>query len=145
MTALVVDASVWVAAADPVDPFSTHSRAFLAAAAARGQPLAVPSLARIELACALARRLQDTHAARRLSDGMVRSPLVREHALDAALVDVAVTSGTAARLRAADAVYLALAEKLRARVVTWDAELIRRGNAMTPEAWLARHPAIPEE
>lgn len=137
MTALVVDASVWVAAADATDPFSAPSRAFLAAAAAQARPLSIPALARVEVACALARRLRDAAAARRLSEGMVRSPLVREHALDAALIDEAVTAGTDALLRGADAVYHALAQQLDAVVVTWDAELIKRGNAITPQAWLA--------
>jgi len=138
VTALVVDASVWVAAADATDPFSAPSRAFLAAAATHAQPLAIPALARVEVACALARRLRDAAAARRLSEGMVRSPLVREHALDAALIDKAVTAGTDALLRGADAVYHALAQHLGAVVVTWDGEVIQRGNAITPQAWLGQ-------
>jgi predicted nucleic acid-binding protein len=137
VTALVIDASVWVAAADATDPFCAASRQFLEAVAARGLPVALPALARLEVACALARRLRDAPAARHIADGMVRSPLVSEHALDAALIDSAVAAGTDAFLRAADAVYLALARNLGAAVVTWDGELIRRADATTPEAWLA--------
>lgn len=137
MTALVIDASVWVAAADATDPFSAASRRFLEAVVARGLPVALPALARLEVACALARRLRDAPAARRIADGMVGSPLVSEHVLDAALIDDAATAGTDAFLRAADAVYLALARRLGAAVVTWDGELIRRADATTPEAWIA--------
>ena len=138
MTALVVDASVWVAAADATDPLSAASRRFLEAVAVQALPVALPVLARIEVACALARRLRDAPGARRIADGMVRSPFVREHMLDARMIDCTVAAGTDAFLRAADAVYLALARRLDAVVVTWDAELIRRAGALTPEVWLAR-------
>lgn len=137
MTALVIDASVWVAAADATDLFSDASRRFLEAIAAQALPVALPALARIEVACALARRLRDAPAARRIADGMVRAPFVTEHTMDAALIDSAVAAGTDAFLRAADAVYLALARRLDAAIVTWDGELIRRAGALTPEAWLA--------
>jgi predicted nucleic acid-binding protein len=59
MTVLVIDASVWAAAADATDPFSDASRRFLEAVAAAPLPIALPALARIEVACALARRLRD--------------------------------------------------------------------------------------
>jgi predicted nucleic acid-binding protein len=137
VTALVVDASVWVAAADATDPFSEPSRRFLETLAAEALPIALPALARIEVACALARRLRDAPAARRIADRMVRSPLVSEHVLDVVLVDAAVTAGTGAFLRAADAIYLALARSLGAAVVTWDGELIQRAGALTPADWLA--------
>jgi len=137
LTALVIDASVWISAADATDPFSGRSRRFLEAVAVGALPVALPVLARIEVACALARRLRDAQAAHHIANGIVRSPLVIEHPLDAALVDNAIAAGTDAFLRAADAVYLALARSLGAAMVTWDGELIRRGDAVTPEVWLA--------
>lgn len=100
MTPLVVDASVWIAAADATDPFSAVSREFLEAAVVHGLAVALPTLARLEVACALARRLRDAPAARRIADGIVRSPLVTEHALDAVLVDGAVAAGTNAQAEA---------------------------------------------
>lgn len=139
MNLLVVDASVWVGAADASDPSSADSRAFLAAIAARQSPVALPSIARIEVACALARRLRDAHAAQRLADQLLASPLVRERALDADAVRKAITTGTHAYLRAADAIYAALAEQLGATLVAWDEELVQRAGALTPRAWLDRH------
>lgn len=99
--------------------------------------MALPVLARIEVACALARRLRDAPAARRIADGLVGSPLVTEHALDAALANDAVARGTDACVRAADAVYLALARSLGAPRVAWDRELIERAGAVTPGDWIA--------
>jgi predicted nucleic acid-binding protein len=134
VTELVIDASVWIAAADVTDPFNDASRRLLEAIAGEALSGALPAAARIEVACALARRLRDAPTARRIADGMVRAPFVTEHTMDAALIDSAVAAGTDARLHAAGAVYLALARRLDAAVVTWDGELIRHAGALTPEA-----------
>ena len=55
MRTLVIDASVWVSAADATDELSEVSRTFLAGVVARQLPIALPESARIEIACALAR------------------------------------------------------------------------------------------
>jgi predicted nucleic acid-binding protein len=137
---LVVDASVWVGAADASDPSSMDSRAFLSAIAARQTPIALPSIARIEVACALARRLRDTSAAQRLADALLASPMVRERPLDADTVRRAVTLGTRTFLRGADAIYAALTAQLGATLVAWDDELVQRAGAVTPTTWLATNP-----
>lgn len=137
MSVLVVDASVWVSAADASDPSSPESRTFLAAVATRRVPIALPTFARIEVACALARRLRDGAAARHLADTLIGSPLVREHALDADRVQAALVVGTQSFLRGVDAVYAALADQLGAPLVTWDDEMVQRAGAQTPAAWLA--------
>lgn len=138
MTALVVDASVWVSAADPTDPSSPSSRAFLAELMTRGVSIALPGLARLEVACALARRFRDAELARDVADGMVKSPLVTVHGMGAGLIDAALSHGTRAFLRAADAVYAALARNLGGELVSWDREHIERAGAVTPETWLRR-------
>jgi predicted nucleic acid-binding protein len=140
MSLLVVDASVWVGAADASDPSSADSRAFLSTIAARQLPVALPSIARIEVACALARRLRDTRAAQRLADALLASPQVRERPLDADTVRRAVILGTQTFLRGADAIYAALTEQLGATLVAWDDELVQRAGAVTPTAWIARNP-----
>lgn len=140
MSLLVVDASVWVGAADASDPSSADSRAFLSTIAARRVPVALPSIARIEVACALARRLRDAHAAHRLADALLASPQVRERPLDADTVRRAVILGTQTFLRSADAIHAALTEQLGATLVAWDDELVQRARAVTPTAWIARNP-----
>lgn len=137
MSVLVVDASVWVGAADASDPSSAESRIFLSVIATRRLPVTLPSIARIEVACALARRLRDTSAALRLADALFASPLVRERPLDSDTVRKAITLGTQSFLRSADAIYAALTDQLGATLVAWDDELVQRAGAMTPTTWLA--------
>lgn len=137
MTALVVDASVWVAAADTTDRFSPASRAFLDALVRRRTPVALPAMTRLEVACALARRLRDAERGRQLAERLLQSPLIADEALDGPLLAEALRQGTEVFLRAGDALYATVATRGGGELVSWDDELIRRANAITPEAWLA--------
>ena len=136
MTVLVVDASVWVSAADATDAFSEPSRTFLSSLARRATPVALPDLAELEVACALARRLGDGQRGKDLAGQMLRSPLITVHALDSSLLRRAVEVGTRKLLRAGDAVYAAVGELTGAVVVSWDGELIERAGAVTPREWM---------
>lgn len=137
MTALVVDASVWVSAADATDPFSAVSRTFLAALMRQRTAIALPAITRLEVACALARRLRDPQRGRQLAERLLQSSLITEAVLDASLLAAALACGTESFLRAGDAFYAALAARRGGEMVSWDDELVRRANAITPEAWLA--------
>lgn len=139
MTRLVVDASVWVAAADPTDPFSSESRAFLQTIAAEEQPLALPGHTELEVAGALARRLKDPHRGRQLAAGIAGAPSVEIVSLDASLLKDAIHRGTDLLLRAGDALYLSVAVQVDGRVVTWDHEVVERAQGVTPAAWLTEH------
>ncbi|MBE7519054.1 MAG: PIN domain-containing protein [Thermoflexaceae bacterium] len=135
---LVVDASVWVAAADATDPACTASRSFLRHAGARGRTIILPAYARIEIACALARRLGDSGAGLGLAGEIMQAPQVRVEALSAGLIAEAARLGTAAFLRAGDALYAAVAQRHSATLVAWDAELVSRAGAIAPDSWLER-------
>ena len=137
-TTLVIDASVWVSAADATDPLSEPSRVFFADIAARELPIAVPGFARLEIACALARRLQNAEQGRGLTARMLDSPLVTEYSLNRTMLRRAVRVGTRGVLRSGDALYAALAEGVEGEVVSWDRELVERAEALTPEGWIAR-------
>ena len=141
MRTLVIDASVWVSAADATDALSEVSRTFLAGVVARQLPIALPELARIEIACALARRLRDAEQGRSLTERMLGSPLVRTYSLNRARLREAVHVGTSSFLRSGDALYAALADGLEGEVVTWERELVERAGALTPHDWIdARSP-----
>ncbi|MGH8642878.1 MAG: type II toxin-antitoxin system VapC family toxin [Burkholderiales bacterium] len=137
MTALVVDASVWVSAADATDRFCAASRTFLDALARRRVTIALPAWTRLEVACALARRTRDTERGRLLAEKLLQSPLIAEEALDASLLAEALRHGSKAFLRAGDALYATVTTRGGGDLVSWDDELIRRASAITPEAWLA--------
>ncbi len=129
MPVLIVDASVWVSAADATDAFSEPSRAFLSSVTRRATPIALPDFAELEVACALARRLGDGERGKNLAGQMLRSPLIAVHSLDSPLLRRAVEAGTRKLLRAGDVVYAAVAELMGAEVVSWDEELIQRAGA----------------
>ena len=139
MTTLVIDASVWVSAADATDGLSESSRAFLSLAVEREFPIALPELAKLEIACALARRLRDAERGRGLADQMLGSPPVAVYSLNRATLRPALQVGTRDFLRSGDALYAALAKWLDAEVVSWDGELIDRAGALTPTGWIERN------
>lgn len=136
MRPLVIDASVWVSAADATDALSEVSRTFLAGVVARELPVALPEIARVEIACALARRLRDAEQGRSLAERMLGSPLVTTYSLSRARLREAIRLGAGRYLRSGDALYAALAEGLEGEVVTWDRELVERGGALTPRDWI---------
>lgn len=133
---VVVDASVWVSAADPADPTSSTSRALLSTLAAQRVPVRLPAHAHLEVACALARRLRSAEAARKLARDLLAYPLLTVRPLDTSLLDAALQLGTESFLRSGDALYLASVEG-NDDLVTWDTELVERGGGVSPADWLA--------
>lgn len=139
MMKVVLDASVFVAAADSVDAFHAESRRLLERCLARGVSVAMPAFALTEIACALSRRLRDPAAARDLAIGGFEALGVLEVPMDSAFLARATVVGTAGFLRGADALYAAAAAAAGARLISWDAEHRSRAGALTPTEWMATH------
>ncbi len=139
MTALVIDASVWVSAADPSDTVSETSRAFLSQVAAQELSIALPEFAKLEIACALARRLRSAEHGRSLTDQMLESPRMSTYSVNRPVLRNAIQLGTRSFLRAGDALYAAVAQRVEGQFVTWDRELIKRAGAVTPDGWIERN------
>jgi predicted nucleic acid-binding protein len=140
MTDLTVDASVWVAAADQRDAFHLESRDLLSAAMIEGVKIIVPAFAAVEVACALARKLQSAARGRQLASEVLSSSPVREIPVDGSLLATALQVGTSAPLRGADALYAATAQLAGAQLISWDNELVLRAGAITPTDWLNATP-----
>lgn len=138
--AVVVDASVWIAAQDSSDPCRGPGRLFFSHATKTGLVVHVPAFARVEVACALARRLRNATGGQRLANLVLTAANAREHPVNALLLAKALSFGTARFLRGADALHAAVAEIEGCDLVSWDAEHIRRAGARTPEAWLVANP-----
>lgn len=136
---LTLDANIWVAAFDPKDRFHESSVAFLRTVAHRNLRLHGPSFVTLEVSCALARRAGDS-AVGTLAQARLRShPMLLLHPMNDLCLSTAQEVGAAHLLRGADALYAATAQLVKAPLVTWDDELIKRVGAATPAEWLTNN------
>ena len=118
---------------------SEPSRAFLSRVAARELPIVLPDFAKLEIACALARRYRSAEHGRSLTDQMLASPRMSTYSVNRAVLRGAIELGTRNFLRAGDSLYAAVAQAVDGQLVSWDRELIERAGAVTPDGWIERH------
>ena len=137
MKAVVLDASVFIAAVGSEDRFHEESRRFLLALATEKRAVLVPAFAIVEVACALSRMLRDAVMARKLTLQAMTAVRAKELPIDAAFLAQATLSGTRDFLRGADALYAAAAEMEHATLISWDNEHRTRAGARTPTEWLS--------
>lgn len=132
MVTVVVDASVWVSAADPSDRFHKESRRFLEAIVRRQPRFLLPAIARLEVACALARRLGDGERALALTAAIFSTPLIQHKGLDRKLMETALDRGIRLQLKGADALYAAVSHLAGCKLISWDRDLVDRAGAIRP-------------
>ncbi len=140
MSAVTVDASVWIATQDPADACCSPSRAFLTRIVEDGGIIHVPAYAKIEVACALARKLRRAGKGQKLADLVLEAANVRVTQVNDALLASALFVGTSKFLRGADALYAATAELTGSTLVSWDKEHVLRASGVTPSDWLTSNP-----
>jgi predicted nucleic acid-binding protein len=129
---VVLDASVYVAARSPREAHCARARRALDALPV-DEPILAPSLFRVEVLSAFARR-PEPDAFIDAIDALVCSPRFDLVAVDDEVVDRAVSVARAARIRAYDAVYVAVALLRDATLLTLDEEVATRLAAAVPEA-----------
>ncbi|MEP6651955.1 MAG: type II toxin-antitoxin system VapC family toxin [Myxococcales bacterium] len=131
MTEVVLDASVFVAA---ISPNEIHHMAAAALYRSHPQdlPFWVPGLFRVEVLSALARR-KEPDALLDTVDVLVTGPRFHSVAIDAALIARAAQVARIARVRAYDAIYVALALDHGATLFTLDRDIGERVRALYPE------------
>jgi predicted nucleic acid-binding protein len=125
---LVLDASVAVAAARPMEPSHAVSRARVARVLAGSDEIVVPAIFPIEVGASLARVGEPTAAVCAYVDALMAvavsvaavGPMRARRIRDLAI---------ASKLRAADAVYVWLAAQEAVPVCTLDREMASRGSA----------------
>ena len=137
---MIVDACVWIASLDAADLFSGESRRFLQAVSAKAEPLCIPSFALVETGCAVARRRRNSAQGRAVAACIQAMPSLQILDVDQVLLDWALQDGTQGFLRGADAIYVAAARLTSSVLITWDDELLKRANGMTPTDRLAANP-----
>lgn len=126
MTSSVLDASVYISLISPSEVHHEHA-VRLVNSIPDQEPFLVPSLFRVEVIAALARRgesaeLLDTVAV------LISGPRFHSVPVDASLIAQAMVVARAARLRAYDSVYVALALKEGATLLTYDLEVRDRAS-----------------
>ncbi|MEJ5310783.1 MAG: type II toxin-antitoxin system VapC family toxin [Anaerolineae bacterium] len=128
--AFTVDASVFVNAFSPTEAGSEQSWRFLATLFDADAPIFVPTLVLVEVVAALARKQNNTGLALNWMEEIQRLSGLTFIALDDALAQDAAELAARHRLRGSDAVYVAVARRFGATLVTLDAEQGERAGAV---------------
>jgi len=121
-----LDASVHVSALNPADPNSDTSQALLALLYECRKPLISPTLLVVEVAAAVARALGDSERGANMAAAIRDLPGQILVPLDRGLADRAAWLAASRRLRGADAVYAAVAQRYGAVLVTFDRQQLER-------------------
>jgi predicted nucleic acid-binding protein len=129
---IVVDASVWVSFLIAHDAHHGESKAWINDWASAGRRFAVPDLFLIEIGAAIARRFRSQRSAELAVTEIQDGGLFTLHRLEGGLMADATSLAIHLQLRAADAVYVALAHSLHLPLVTWDLEQRQRAGAVIP-------------
>jgi len=127
---IVVDASVWVAVFVARDVYHASSDRWLSGWNIAGGTVIVPTLLIPEMAGAIARQTGDTGLVATVTGDLRDDPTVRFVALDVVLARDAATIAANLKLRGADAVYVALAQREDVPLVTWDREQLSRAKGV---------------
>lgn len=138
---LTIDASVLVAAVLDDEVAHADAARVLDVISGSETTLHEPVIAIIEVVSAVVRRTGDRALARRTARYLLRNPAVNVHLLDLPAASHASELAADLRLRAADALYAAVAHQNTCQLITLDVELIQRAgpviDAYTPTDWLA--------
>ncbi|MEN9580394.1 MAG: hypothetical protein RJA70_3403 [Pseudomonadota bacterium] len=134
MSDIVLDASVFVAAISPREIHHVEARR-LYDSHPIDHPFIVPALFRVEVLAALARRGEPAELLDTV-DALVSGPRFHAVALDDLLLDRATAVARTVRLRAYDAVYVALALNRSAALLTLDSEILSKTTGSFPQIHL---------
>ena len=121
-----LDASLHISALNPTEADSELSRAFLVHVQRQQLPLLCPTLMLVEVAAAVVRALGDAERATALALTLRGWPSQTLIPLDGPLMERAIHLAAVARLRGADAVYAAVAQRYDTTLVTLDRQQLER-------------------
>ncbi len=121
-SAFTIDASVFVNAFSPTEVGSDQSWRFLQAIVAADTPIIVPVLLLVEVVAALARKQNNTEMALNLIEELPQLGRITFIPLDEDLAQASAAIAAHHRLRGSDAVYVAVARRFGATLITLDAE-----------------------
>ncbi|MGH2355344.1 MAG: type II toxin-antitoxin system VapC family toxin [Chloroflexota bacterium] len=126
----VVDASVWVSRYVTADVNHAASHAWLYQHLSTGSVIIAPALLLVEVSGAIARRTGDIQRTRQITLRLRQLPGVRWVSITTQVRDHAADLASRLRLRGADAIYVALADRLKIPLITWDSEQLTRATPL---------------
>ena len=136
-----IDVSVHINALNSAEEGSSESQAFLTQTSGQPWPIFSPTLLLVEVAVAVARVFDDAEKGAMLAQAIRNLPAQIWVPLDESLADEAARLGAERRLRGADAVYAAVAQRCGTILVTRDRQQLQRlpptVPALTPTKALA--------
>ncbi len=142
---VVIDASVFVAAARASEPQYARSVEFLARIQQSDEATYSPVLVLAECSGAIARATGDGGLADQIVSLIQRFRGLKLVPLTLSIAQRAAELAATRRLRGSDAIYLAVASDLQAVLVTWDIEMLQRSgqaaSTLTPQQWLDNRPS----
>jgi predicted nucleic acid-binding protein len=137
----VLDASVLIAAALPNEPFHADAKALMQRLMDNGTHVYLPTIAFAEVAAGIARGVGDERLALAVVAQYGIRPDLQRSAVDETMGDLAAEIAAKQRIRGCDAVYVALAHREQAVLVTLDGQQRERAptgvTARTPAQMLA--------
>lgn len=119
---VVIDASVYVSRLQQQEVHHIESVHFLETVIARRLPVLCPEILLPEVAAAVARGLDNAALAQRAAAQLRSLPGHHFIAIDRALSGLATRLAAECKLCGCDAVYVALAQREGARLITWDGQ-----------------------
>ena len=126
---MVVDASVWVSRFLPEDAFHQASRTWRMEMTTAGMALVAPTIVLAEVSGSIARRTGSDQLGYQIVQQIRQLPSVQFIAVDDTLGQLAAQTASTYRLLGADAVYMAVAQRLQIPLVSWDQEHLDRAAA----------------
>lgn len=141
MSGVTIDASVWIASADPSDTRCAICNTLLDKLVVEGVFIHVPAFAAVEVACAIARKLRDGPLGVKVADFLLLQSAARSIPISDRLLNVAKSLGSDSFLRGADALYQAVAKITGSELISLDQDHLTRAGGVSPQDWLASHQA----
>ena len=127
---IVTDASVWVSHLTTHEVHHTVSRRWLTAVVYSNTIIAAPALLLAEVGGAIARRTGDADLGHQAVNHILSTPNLRLVYTDSELGTLAADLAVDQQLRGADAMYVAVAHRLRIPLVSWDQEQVTRASGV---------------
>ena len=127
-----IDASVYINALHPTEADSADSRAFIERVFQLPRPVYSPTLLLVEIAAAIARVFDQTEQAITLAQAIYELPGQIWVSLDENQAQATLHLAAAQRLRGADAVYAAVAQKYQTTLITRDQQQLARLRSVLP-------------